>query len=131
MKRPTLFSRIIPLFIGMVALSSCSLNTDVSGPSTVVKVSGDNQSEPINTALPTPLSVIVVTQFGEPVKNVTVTWSETSGSAVGGTLSATTTLTDATGIASITYTTGPNTGLVTIQAKVSGIPALSFLVTVI
>jgi hypothetical protein len=127
-KRQVVFSRMIPLVIGMVALSGCSLNTELSGPAAVVKVSGDGQTAPINTALPTPLSVIVATQFGEAVKNVTVTWSVVPPG--GGSLIPTTSLTDDTGIASTIYTTGPTPETVTIQAKASGIPPLSFTVVV-
>ena len=126
-KRQILFRRRIPLVIAMVALSSCSLNTDLSSPAAVVKVSGDGQSAPTNTALPTPLSVIVVTQFGEALKNVTVTWTVISG---GGSLNPATSLTDGTGIASTSFTTGTTAGTVVIQAKVNGLPPLSFSVTV-
>lgn len=126
-KRQILFRRRIPLVIVVVALANCSLNTDVSSPAAVVKVSGDGQTAPTNTTLPTPLSVIVVTQFGERLKNVTVTWTVISG---GGSLNPATSLTDDTGIASTSYTTGTTPGTVVIQAKVNRTPPLDFSVTV-
>jgi Bacterial Ig-like domain (group 1) len=128
MKRQTLFSRMIPLFIVMVGLSGCSLNTDVSGPSGIVKVTGDGQTAPINTVLPTALEVIIFDQFGEPLQNVTVTWSVVAPG--GGSLNPATSLTDETGIATTSYTTGTIAETVTIQALVSGVPPLSFTVIV-
>jgi hypothetical protein len=108
-------------FLG--ATSACTLNTDVSGPGGLLRHGGDEQSAAINTALPLPLSVLVVTQFGEPIEGVTVNWSIVSG---GGSLSANVTTTDVTGVASVNYTTGPTTGDVTIRAQVHGIPPLTF-----
>lgn len=125
--RHALSPRIAALLAMLVAASGCTLNTDVSGPSAVIRVSGDSQAEPTNTTFPTPLSVLVVTQFGEPVQNATVTWTITSG---GGTLSAPSTVTDETGVASVTYTSGATTGSVVIEARVSGVPPLIFNLTV-
>lgn len=105
------------------AASACTLNTDVSGPGGVIKQSGDEQSGPVNTELPLPLTVLVVTQFGEPIEGATVNWSIVSG---GGTLSSNVTITDETGVASVTYTAGPTTGDVTIRAQVHGVPPLAF-----
>jgi len=113
--------------VTLVGVSGCTLNTDVSGPAAIIKVTGDLQSAPTNTTLPTPLAVIVTTQFGERLQNVTVTWTIASG---GGTLSATSTQTDDTGVASVTYTTGTTAGPVVIQARVQGLPPLAFNITV-
>lgn len=117
----------VVLLATLVAASGCTLNTDVSGPAAIVKVSGEPQSEPTNTTFPTPLAVLVVTQFGEPIQNATVTWTITSG---GGTLSAQSTPTDENGIASVTYTSGGTAGSVVIEARVSGVPPLTFNLTV-
>jgi hypothetical protein len=125
--RHALPPRRVGFVVALIAVTGCTLNTDVSGPSTVIRFSGDHQVAPTNTALPSPLSVIVVNQFGQQVKDVTVNWTIVSG---GGTLGAAATLTDDSGIASVTYTTGATAGLVTIQARISGIPPLSFTVTV-
>jgi hypothetical protein len=117
----------VALLATLVAASGCTLNTDVSGPASLIMVSGDPQTQPPNTTFPTPLAVLVVTQFGEPLQNVTVTWTITSG---GGTLSAPSTLTEASGIASVTYTSGETTGPVVIEARVIGVPPLTFRLAV-
>jgi hypothetical protein len=127
--RHALSPRKVALLIALAAVTGgCSLNTDVSLPGGgLIKFSGDLQSAPTNTPLPTDLAVMVVTQFGEPLQNVTVTWTIASG---GGTLSATSTVTDENGIAAVSYTTGTTAGPVVIEARVSGVPPLSFNITV-
>jgi len=116
--------------LAVIGASGCTLNTDVDmGPAVLIKVpDGDGQTAAINTALPIPLSVIVVNQFGERVHDALIHWTITSG---GGTLSAASTVTDELGVASVNYTTGATVGQVLIQASVSnGILLVSFSVTV-
>jgi hypothetical protein len=125
--RHALSPRIVALLAMLAAAGGCTLNTDVSGASAIIKYGGDPQPAPTNTELPQPLAVLVVTQFGEPVQNATVNWTVTSG---GGTLGATSTLTNENGIASVTYTTGATPGSVVIQARVQGVPPLTFNITV-
>lgn len=120
-------ARVAALVIGSLAIDACTLDTDVTAPGAMVKYAGDGQTQPVNTELPTPLAVIVVNQFGERIKNATVTWSIQSG---GGSLSATSTLTDEAGLASVTYTTGPTPGAAIINAQVHGLLPLSFTVTI-
>ena len=123
----SLSPRKLAFLITLAAVSGCTLNTDVSGPAAVVKVSGDLQSAAVNTTLPTPLAVIVITQFGDRLSNIPVSWTIKSGV---GTLSANSSLTDDTGVASVNFTTGATTGLVLVEAKVQGIPALTFSISV-
>jgi len=125
--RNTLSLRKFALIVTLAGVSGCTLNTDVSGPSGILKFSGDPQPTAANTALAAPLQVIVFSQFGERLQNVTVTWTIVSG---GGTLSAASTLTDDGGVASVDYTTGPTAGQAKVQARVSGLPALTFNITV-
>jgi Big-like domain-containing protein len=118
---------MVALIVMLSGVSGCTLNTDLSAPAGLAKFSGDQQSAPASTTLPTPLAVIVFTQFGETVPNVTVSWTITTG---GGTLSAASTLTNDGGIASVSYTTGTTTGPATVRARVSGLPSLTFDITV-
>lgn len=120
----------IAVLLALVAAGGCTLDTDVStGPAGLIKVpEGDEQTAATSTTLPTPLSVIVVNQFGERLPDVTVNWAIASG---GGTLSATSTQTDALGVASVSYTTGTTAGQAIIEASVAGgVLSISFSVTV-
>lgn len=120
----------VAVFLALVVAGGCTLNTDVSvGPAGLIKIpDGDAQTAPTSTALPTPLSVIVVNQFGERLPDVAVSWTITSG---GGSLAAASTQTDELGVASVTYTTGATAGQVVIQASVAdGVLFVTFTVTV-
>ena len=125
--RQVLVNRIIPFVIATVALSGCTLGTDPSAPSTMVIVSGDAQTTPVNTPLPDSLTVIVVGTFNEPFENETVTWTVVSG---GGSLTSATSQTNQYGLAWTRYTAGPVAGDVKIQAKVSSLAPLFFDATV-
>ena len=113
----------LAVVIGAAAISGCSLNTDVSAPGGLIKYSGDEQTGPANTELPTPLGVLVVNQFGERLKNVPVNWSIASG---GGSLTSGMTLSDDSGLASVIYTAGPTAGQAIIKAGAHGLLPVSF-----
>lgn len=125
--RHALSPRKAVFLIALVAATGCSLNTDVMGPAVLVKFSGDGQSAATNTPFPTALSVVVANQFGQPLPGETVNWRIVSG---GGTLSASAVQSDDGGVAAVTYTSSATTGTVVIEARVSGVPALTFTLTV-
>lgn len=110
-----------------VLTGACTLNVDVNNPSVLIKHAGDAQTGPANTALPVAFEVIVLDQFGNSLKNVTVVWTVLAG---GGSVSETSNMTVEGGVSSVTYTTGPTAGTAQIQAKVSGIPPVVFSVTI-
>jgi hypothetical protein len=118
--RPALLAAAI-----LLGLGGCSLTVDVNDPVAIVKSS--DQTAPTNTQLTEPLSVLVTNQFGQPVANVVVSWTIVSG---GGTLSESSNRTDAGGVSRVNYTTGATPGTVTIQAQTSGIPPVTFTITV-
>lgn len=72
-------------------------------PTEIVLVSGDGQSGPAGSPLAAPLVVRVTDAAGAALGGVTVHWSLLSGS---GALSATSTVTDASGLAQITFSPG-------------------------
>ena len=119
--------RAIALVVAGAAIGACTLNTDLSGPTGLVKSSGDLQTAPVNTTLPSPFVVIVVDQFGAPLGNVTVNWTIVSG---GGSINTTPTPTTGGGVASTSYTTGPTSGTATINAQVHGLDPVTFTVTI-
>lgn len=125
--RQLLLARQILLGTAIAAIAGCSLNVDVHDPTVIVKGGGDNQTAPANTQLTEPFTVLIADQFGQPVPHATVSWTIQSG---GGSLSETSKQTDAGGVASVTYTTGPTPGTATIQARVGGVPPVLFTVTI-
>jgi hypothetical protein len=125
--RRALSPRKAVFLVALAVAAGCTLNTDVMGPAVLIKVSGDGQSAAVNTLFPSELAVVVANQFGEPLAGETVNWRIVSG---GGSLSATSVQTNDSGAASVTYTSGATTGSVVIEARVSGVPALTFNLTV-
>jgi hypothetical protein len=97
-------------------LSTGPGTTDSTAAAAVVAVSGDNQTGPINTALPDPLVVRVTTAEGDSLESVVVVWTVTQG---GGALSLDSSSTDVTGLAQVTLTLGPG-GINRVRATVSG-----------
>jgi plastocyanin len=77
--------------------------------------SGDAQSGPANTALPSELRVLV-TRDGAPASDVTVSWATGSG----GSLNPSSDQTDADGLSTSLWTLGPATGPQSATARVEG-----------
>jgi hypothetical protein len=93
--------------------------TVVAGPAaSIAVVSGDGQSASVSTALPQPLVAQVKDQYGNPVNGVNVQFSD---GGAGGSFTTSTIATDATGVASVSYTTPAAAGAVSIHANVSGV----------
>jgi hypothetical protein len=98
----------------------------VSG-SGLIKVSGDNQTAPVGTALPNPLVVQVKDASGNPQSGVTVNFAVTSG---GGSVSPTSAVTGSNGQASTVLTlgsipSGPNDAVI-VTATAPGIGSTTF-----
>ncbi len=88
-------------------------------------LSGNNQTAAAGSALQ-PFTIQLSAPSGSPgtgLGQITVNWSVVQG---GGTLAATTTLTDATGKSSNTLTLGPNAGTNIVQATIAGVGTISF-----
>jgi len=91
----------------------------VAGPAASVTVSGgNNQAGPAGTTLPQALSVVVADQYGNPVANATVNFSD-NGS--GGSFSSNPVGTNSSGIASTSYTLPLDVGTILINASVAGV----------
>ena len=89
----------------------------VPPPTTLDSVSGGGQAGPPGVPLAVPFVVRVRDGLGDPFAGATVTWAVTGGT---GTLSATTTVTDASGLASVTLTP-LSLGVITVQATAPGL----------
>jgi hypothetical protein len=109
-------------------VSALFSETSVVGPPVKMTiVSGNLQTAPPNTPLAAPLVVKVmdVNSFGVP--GVTVNFTD---NGAGGTFVATSVITSSIGTATAQYTTGPNTGKVTITASTTGLTPVKLKVTV-
>ncbi len=92
-------------------------------PATLAKTAGDGQQGIAGATLPNAPEVRVTDQYGNPVPGVSVSWAVANG---GGTLSAATSTTDATGHATVEWTLGPAAGQGSITATIAGLPPQSF-----
>ena len=88
-------------------------------PQQIRIVSGNDQQGLPGAALKKPFVIEVQDERDDAFEGVPVTFTVTAG---GGTLSATSTLTDAAGRAESTLTLGPNPGTNTVTVSVAGIP---------
>jgi hypothetical protein len=98
-----------------------------AAPKWLVIISGNNQTAPVNTNLPAPLVTRISDQYGNGVPGIAVSFSE---GGAGGTLSATSVITDSLGHASVNYTTPASAGTITITASSPGLASQKFSETV-
>jgi len=105
-----------------LAGSGCSSSSDNSttGPSPLIAMtssaSGDGQTAQVGTALPNALRV-VVTLSGAPQVGTSVTWA---AQGAGASVSPTSAVTDANGVATTTWTLGTASGAQTATATLAG-----------
>ncbi|TMF11992.1 MAG: hypothetical protein E6I38_04120, partial [Chloroflexi bacterium] len=104
---------------GTATTVTFSISATAAGASQMTAAGGDGQTGTVGTTLPTQASVRVADQFNNPVAGVTVTWTPASGS---GSVTPTTSTTNASGIAATTWTLGPQAGTQTVQATGAGSP---------
>jgi len=115
------------LLIGCCAVVSLTIACgDSSGPgiapATIVLVSGDAQATPeVGTKLPLPLTIRVADAQGKGLSGVTVNWSTASG-----TLSASSSVTDDNGTATVEWTLGNSAGSQSARASVVGLKSVTF-----
>ena len=101
-------------------------NAGAGNASTFEKATGDNQSATAGSTLNDSLVVRALDAAGNPVAGIAVTWTL----AGGGTVSAATTTTDATGRAGVLRTLGPTAGTQTTTATADNVGApLTFTAT--
>ena len=95
-------------------------------PHSLTKVCGDDQEGTAGAQLDEPFVVSVVDEDGAAMAGVAVSFSVTAG---GGTLSAATATTDATGRAATRLTLGSDPGTNTVSATVEGLESVTFTAT--
>jgi hypothetical protein len=89
--------------VGALTPVSFAVTAQVGGATQMAVNGGDRQTDTVGVTLPTALSVIVKDALSNPVSGVTISWSVLNG---GGSVSAPTSVTNASGIASINWTLG-------------------------
>lgn len=94
---------VVGLLAAAVVVACSDSVPGIRSPRSLVVISGSNQTGDIGAPLDSPLVVRVVDGLGAGVANVDLTWAATGG----GSLSATSTRTDADGRSSVTWTLGP------------------------
>lgn len=110
--------------VGGVASPATFALTNLPGAQAGAAISGgDAQSTQVTTAFASALSVTVVDAFGNPVPNVTVTFSA-PGAGASATLSGGgTATTDAAGVATVTATAGAVAGSYSVTTTIAGVAA--------
>ncbi|HET8623868.1 MAG TPA: Ig-like domain-containing protein [Gemmatimonadales bacterium] len=102
-----------PGTLGSVTFTHFATSGDASG---ILVVSGDNQTAPAGSRLPSPLVVRVLDAERNPVAGSAVSWTVEEG---GGTVEPPSSVTDADGSASAAWTLGPRAGPNSVRAIVS------------
>jgi alpha-tubulin suppressor-like RCC1 family protein len=92
-------------------------------PASFAKTDGDGQQGTAGAELPNALRVRITDQYGNAVPGITVSWAIASG---GGSVSAPTSTTNATGHAVVEWTLGPAAGQGSVTASVAGLSSQSF-----
>ena len=107
------------LLLAALALGGCYDDDDYDPtvPTEMEPLSGNGQTADAGTTLLEPLSVVVLNLAGDPVEGVEVTWFPMNG----GTVSDATTVTDANGVASVTFRLGGVVGEQRVQAVNTGL----------
>jgi adhesin/invasin len=107
--------------LAAIGASACSDNNNITTaltPTTIQANSATNgQTGVVGTALAQPVAVIVADQNGAPLANATVNWAVTAG---GGSVASATSVTDATGNATVVWTLGTTVGTDSLMASIAG-----------
>ncbi len=92
--------------VGAVTPATFTASATAGAAQTIALSAGNTQTDTIGATLPTPLSVLVTDQFGNPKSGVTVNWAGTGGATTSGPSS----VTNSSGIATISLTLGTAAG---------------------
>jgi hypothetical protein len=108
------------LLLAALALGGCHDDDsyDPTVPTDMELLSGSGQVADAGTEVLEPLSVVVLNLEGDPVEGIEVEWFIMTG---GGSVSDATTVTDADGIASVTFRLGSQVGEQRVQAVNAGL----------
>ena len=111
-----------------VAAFIAACNSGNQGPDVaqgISVVSGNEQFATVGTPAANPLVALVVDPSGSPFAGATVTWKISGG---GGTVADSTSVSDANGYASMSYTAGADPGVATVVATVAQVWTTNFTI---
>ena len=111
----------LSVILELAVLGACGSSSDTivsPPPATLTIIAGNNQSANVRGSLSDPLAIAVTTPDGAGVAGVAVQWTVTKG---GGTLSASSVLTDGQGRASVIWTLGDAAGNQSVAATGTGL----------
>jgi adhesin/invasin len=107
--------------LAVIGASACSDNNDTTIPRTATTITASSatngQTGVVGTALAQPVAVVVADQNGAPLAGATVNWAVTAG---GGSVASSTSVTDASGNATVVWTLGQSVGTDTLTASIAG-----------
>jgi adhesin/invasin len=107
--------------LAVIGTSACSDNNNATTVLTATTIQANSatnsQTGVVGTALAQPVGVIVADQNGAPLAGATVNWAVTAG---GGTVASATSVTDATGTATVVWTLGTTVGTDSLMASIAG-----------
>jgi hypothetical protein len=103
--------------------TAVSVVAEVQVPAAATATGGTGQSGAAGETLSQPLQLQVLDAQDQPIAGASVSWAVTVG---GGTLSATTTATNASGVAEVTWTLGGAVGQQTVSATVASLSPVNF-----
>ncbi len=117
----TVRRRTVLALAALGVVGACgSDNDNTTAPlvaTTITAVAATNaQTGAVGKALAQPVGVLVVDQNGAPFANATVTWAVQTG---GGSVASATSVTDATGTATVVWTMGPTAGTDSLKASLA------------
>ena len=128
LKGATRFLAGAGMAVSLLFAAACDDEDDPFVPvvTTITMTSGSPQTVARN-ATSQPLTVTVRDQNGDPIEGRTVNWTVATG---GGTLASTSSVTNAQGIATMTYTAGATAGTATVTASVGTLTPVTFNLTI-
>ena len=128
LKGATRFLAGAGMAVSLLFAAACDDEDDPFVPvvTTITMTSGSPQTVARN-ATSQPLTVTVRDQNGDPIEGRTVNWTVATG---GGTLASTSSVTNAQGIATMTYTASATAGTATVTASVGTLTPVTFNLTI-
>jgi Bacterial Ig-like domain (group 2) len=117
---------LLPAIAALAVVAACGSTepkVDVT-PATITGTPTDTIRATVGSTVVTPLTVIVKNKAGSPIDSAIVTFAVTGG---GGSVTATSVRTDATGTATTSWTLGPTAGIQTATATATGLVSVSYV----